>query len=540
MYKNKKIIVIIPARGGSKGVPRKNVKPLINKPLIAYSIITARASCLVDKVLVTSEDDEILSVSKNYGADVYKRPNYLSDDKTALDEVIVDAVNNLQTPYDIVITIQPTSPLIKTSTLNKGIQAIIDQHKDSIMSLCDQTHLYWKEQGQKIIPDFTKRVNRQYLKKTYAETGAIIGATFDYIQKNNTRINTKSICFIITDPEESVDIDSYTDWQMVNLILKNKKIGIHVIGNKQSGLGHIYRQLTVAMYLDTKPTFFIHRDQDIALEKIKKSHYPYFIFSTEKELLSKIKKEKISTFINDSLDSSKKMIQSIKSLGIKIITFEDLGKGATIADVSINALYEISNSPANSYFGYNYVCLRPDVIFSPKKKTSKVLKNIIITCGGVDENNLTKKYLLALKDIDFKGQIRVIFGKGYTAGKKLEKEFKNSELNLTYYQNIANMADFIYWSDLALTSNGRTVYEITAIGVPCIAICQNTQETHHAFSNFCGCISNLGLAQMVSNASIVKEIKKYQSYTKRKKINSEMLELEIEKGTKKVINLINN
>ena len=130
MFNNNKILVVIPARGGSKGIPRKNIRLLDGKPLIAYSIEIAKASAYVDDIVVTTDDSEIALLSEKFGASVIRRSEELARDDIPLDPVIHDAVIRKEKlafdEYDIVITLQPTSPLLKTSTLDGAIEKFDD------------------------------------------------------------------------------------------------------------------------------------------------------------------------------------------------------------------------------------------------------------------------------------------------------------------------------------------------------------------------------------------------------------------------------
>ena len=125
MFNNNKILVVIPARGGSKGIPRKNVRLLDGQPLISYSINVAKSSEYVDDVVVTTDDSEIALLCEKFGASVIRRSEELSTDEVPLDPVVYDAMVQKEKlafdEYDLVITLQPTSPLIKTSTLDRVI-----------------------------------------------------------------------------------------------------------------------------------------------------------------------------------------------------------------------------------------------------------------------------------------------------------------------------------------------------------------------------------------------------------------------------------
>ena len=141
------ILVVIPARGGSKGIPRKNLRLLDNKPLISYSIGVAKASQYVDDVVVTTDDSQIALIAEKFGASVVRRSEELSTDDALLDPVIHDAMIQKEKlafdEYDIVITLQPTSPLIKTQTLDAVIEKFNDFGLDSVISVVDDRHLSW-------------------------------------------------------------------------------------------------------------------------------------------------------------------------------------------------------------------------------------------------------------------------------------------------------------------------------------------------------------------------------------------------------------
>ena len=147
MFNNNKILVVIPARGGSKGIPRKNLRLLNNKPLISYSIDVAKSSKYVDDVVVTTDDDEIALISDKFGASVIRRSAELASDEVPLDPVIYDAMIQKEKQafdeYDIVITIQPTSPFLKVETLDRVIEKFEDFNIDNVISVMDDRHLNW-------------------------------------------------------------------------------------------------------------------------------------------------------------------------------------------------------------------------------------------------------------------------------------------------------------------------------------------------------------------------------------------------------------
>ncbi len=217
-------LVVIPARGGSKGIPRKNIRHLNGKPLIGYSIETAKKSKYVDKVIVSTDDTEIASIAEKYGAEIMFRPKHLASDEVPLDPVIYDVVDNLEKKgmsFEYIVTIQPTSPLLRTETLDKVIEILIDGDYDTVLTAVDDRHLAWTKENGMFIPKYKERKNRQYLPPEYRETGAVLASKRSVITPDS-RIGKKVTLYEV-DKFESVDIDSPMDWWIAEKILKRKK-----------------------------------------------------------------------------------------------------------------------------------------------------------------------------------------------------------------------------------------------------------------------------------------------------------------------------
>ena len=203
-----KMIAIIPARGGSKGIPRKNIKLLSGKPLIAYAIETAMNSRYIDNVVVSTDDEEIAEIAKAYGAKIIMRPQALAEDHVPLDPVIYHAVTAVERDedlqYDYFLTIQPTSPLLQTTTLDTMIEKMVEGDYDTIMSVKAENDLFWIKKDARFSPLYKERKNRQYLDPIYRETGAVVISRRAVLSENN-RIGENISLFELPD-EETVDI----------------------------------------------------------------------------------------------------------------------------------------------------------------------------------------------------------------------------------------------------------------------------------------------------------------------------------------------
>ncbi len=232
MYKGKNILGLIPARGGSKGLPRKNIRPLLGKPLITWTIEQALASKYLDRVVVTTDDKEIAEVSKKYGAEVpFMRPKELAEDNTKGIDVVLHALNWLkendkQKQYDLIMLLQPTSPLRKSEDIDKAIELLFLKEEKSIVSVCEvDHHPLWAntlpEDG--CMKDFIRQEimnkNRQELPVFYRLNGAIYLAYCNYIKKQKSFFGEKTFAYIMP-KERSVDIDDKIDLKLAEILIK--------------------------------------------------------------------------------------------------------------------------------------------------------------------------------------------------------------------------------------------------------------------------------------------------------------------------------
>lgn len=216
-----KILALIPARGGSKGVPRKNVKLLGDKPLIAYSIAAAQKSVYVDDIVVTTDDEEIAETSKRYGAEVpFMRPAELAADTSKTIDCVVHARDELASMgrlYDIIVLLQPTSPLRRAEDIDKSIEMFIERGRLGLcsVSVVEDNPLLLRTigEGGVVHPLISQSstMRRQDLPVYYKVDGSI------YINRAedlsiNTSLNDNPIGYVLP-KEKSIDIDSFEDFR---------------------------------------------------------------------------------------------------------------------------------------------------------------------------------------------------------------------------------------------------------------------------------------------------------------------------------------
>lgn len=221
MKNKKKIIAVIIARGGSKSIPRKNVLFLHGKPLVAWPIDLAKSVHRIDRVIVSTDDDEIAAIAKKYGAEVpFKRPAELADDETPTLPVLRHCVKYLeeQENYrpDIVLLFYPTAPFLKKERVEEALNLFEKIKCNSVVSITKDEGRFWKlDKNENKYKFFypEKRVNRQYYQPLYKEDGAIYFSRYDVLMKMNKIIDEENTEFIIMEDNENIDIDNPSDFK---------------------------------------------------------------------------------------------------------------------------------------------------------------------------------------------------------------------------------------------------------------------------------------------------------------------------------------
>ena len=210
--KKKKICSIILARGGSKGIKNKNLVLIKNKPLIYYAI-KASLKSHVHETWLSSDSDKILKKAKSFGAKIIKRPKQLAKDNSTSESAILHFLNNVE--CDLIVFIQPTSPMISSEDINKGLKKILNY--DSVISVSELHQLIWF--GNKPSYNINNRKRRQLSKKTYLETGSFFITSKTNFIKYKNRISGK-IGFVEIDRSRSFDIDTLEDLKIIRKLLK--------------------------------------------------------------------------------------------------------------------------------------------------------------------------------------------------------------------------------------------------------------------------------------------------------------------------------
>lgn len=230
MYKNKSFLAIIPARGGSKRLPRKNILDLCSKPLISYSIEAGVRSEYIDKVVVSSDDEEILTISKKYKAETILRPKELANDTATTFDAIKHTIENIER-YDYIVLLQPTSPLRNEKHINEAIELLEEKKADAIVSVCEMDHSpLWSNtldeslSMDSFLRDEVLNKRSQDLEKYYRLNGAIYICKTEKLLEGKSFFLQENIFAYKMDRKSSIDIDEEIDFKMADILMKENTL----------------------------------------------------------------------------------------------------------------------------------------------------------------------------------------------------------------------------------------------------------------------------------------------------------------------------
>lgn len=508
MTKSKNLCVaIIPARGGSKGIPRKNARLLDGKPLLSYAIRAAISAACFDHVIVTTDDEELEYLTSKFGAEILHRPPEFCGDDVGLDEVVHHAVVSFERKAGFTVgyvaTIQPTSPLLSPSTIDRALQTCIRKKADTVLTVVEDTHLGWKlGNDEKMKRDYDKRVNRQYLPPHYRESGGIVVCPRKQLE-TGTRFGAR-VEAIVQDKREAIDIDDRFDWWLAEKQLQRKSIVFRVEGYDKIGLGHIYRSLTLAdRMLDHDIAFVISRRSEIGIKMLRSRFYKVFVFDEPGDEIRTIAECSPNIVVNDILDTKAGYMKSLKKLGTRVVNFEDQGAGAKEAHAVINAMY---GSSTKAHTGPDYVCLRDEFYSTPPIRIRKKVKSLLILFGGVDPSGLTQRVTKWLLRMKFDGEITIVTGPGFRDGSTLKQLCANRS-RIKIVRDTKIISKYMSRADIAITSGGRTIFELASLGVPMLVMCQNSREQSHVVIRRSKGVIELGLGKQVSFVTFEKRLR---------------------------------
>ena len=526
-------VAIIPARGGSKRIPKKNIKDFFGKPLIAYSIEVAIRSKLFSKIIVSTDDEEIATIAKKYGAEVpLLRPKELSDDFTGTKDVIDHTINYLEEhdeKYNYVCTIYATAPLLQEKYLQEGYTQLINssaKHSFSATSMPFPIQRTFKINNEGRCEMFTPEnftVRSQDLEEAYQDAGQFYWEN-QTIKSNEIIFGKDSIPIII--PRNFVqDIDTLEDWKCAEILYEvisrknmSKIILFRADSSSKIGTGHIMRNLVLASQYHKKGyqvIFAVQNFQGNINNKIVEAGYKIELLKSNKEseLSSIIQKYNIKEIVIDHYKIDWKFEKKLKNLfDIHITSFDDIYLKHNCNTIYNHNIYANKNRyidlvPKGCTFkcGSKYTLLRDEFIQEKNKKTTPINNNsIFISMGGADTANLNIKILKTLIKIPYL-TINLVTTEANTNLNSLKKYVKDKK-NIHLHINSNQIAVLLSQTSLAIITPSVIANEVSYMNIPFIAIkiTNNQKEMYKYFKK-----KNIPVLKSFNKDKLLKKVKQY-------------------------------
>ncbi|HEX3905126.1 MAG TPA: hypothetical protein VH853_19990 [Polyangia bacterium] len=526
----RKLLAIVPARGGSKGVLRKNMRLIGDRPLLDYTLAALQEAGVADRILVSSDDSSILAWADLRGWETHIRSADLAADAATISELAASIADEFDWTDDVGV-FQPTSPLRSADSIRDALSVFHSSGYDSLASCSRESHLYWYEppgQEMDIEPLFTERVNRQFgTPRVLRETGAIQLVRGLTLRSKREMVTARHKLFEVPE-HEALDIDTPDDLALARRRLEDGTIIFRLSANRLVGSGHLFHCLQLAEALDEHRLEFLLRDCDPFVSKfIEERGYRWHDEGDLGTDLTNLRRPGVNLIVNDVLDTSPAEVLQQRSMDFLVVNVEDLGEGAKFAHWVVNALYQQQGNSQNVSWGPRWAAVREEFYFPPPKEIREHAARILITFGGTDPNQLGARCANLLIKSDPNLDIRVILGPGVA-----ECQLPDS---VTVQKSVNSMAAAMHDADLVLTSAGRTIYEAAMMGVPVLVIAQNAREATHAHLNYEAGVVFLGIGPLVDDSHIERTVERLLgNRSLRQELSDRLVESVDTHGTRRI------
>ena len=325
----------------------------------------------------------------------------------------------------------------------------------------------------------------------------------------------------------------------MDLMPVKKNIVFYANGYRELGMGHIYHCITLAKAMRENRCMFITNSKcHEGIVKLREVGIEPFCVNSHDEMNTVIQKLRPDIWVNDNLDTESGYILWLKDSISRVVTIEDLGPGSYYADAVINAVYEHDERPF-VYSGWKYVCLREEFQNCGPQPFRKEVRNVLLMFGGTDPSNYNRKlYDILLKIAPKNPDIRFEFVTGLGYDWEGNGVLPVPEYGIDIHPNVEHVTEYMSHADIAITSQGRTIYELAAMGVPSIVLAQNQREQTHTFAQMDHGFLNLGLRDL--SPEMIANTLDWLINTPaiRKNMYDLMIRLPLRDGLQRVVDLI--
>lgn len=470
-------VIVIPAVKKSVAFPDDLVKKLAGVTLIVRAIDVAARAFSRERIFVVTDSEEIRLLCHRQGVTaIYDRGLRL--DPAAHLESLRPYLLPLAGKWRDVMVLSPYVPTLAPGVLQAAYRK-------------------YREREAKVIVPVVNEPARLFVPRKLAFADILHDGGLHEIVRESRAFTLFHSELLLTDgmdvapiPFEVeagiIEIRSYEDWWLCEKLLNRRRIVFRVIGNRDVGMGHIFHSLALAHEIsDHEVRFVCDEGSEVAAAKL--AGYDYWLgVYRETEIESAIIDLKPDLVVNDILNTDAAYIRRLQSHGIKVVNFEDLGSGATQADLTINDLYDEPLLPGRRIrWGAPWFFVRDEFASARPNRFADEVSALMIAFGGTDPSDLTRKVLRAISPYCASRGIEVVIvtGDGYGHIAELEAMISGMPApRITYTHATGVISHLMEQVQLAICSNGRTVYELAHMNVPAIVLAHHEREKTHRYA----------------------------------------------------------
>lgn len=318
MYKNNKIIAVIPARGGSKGIPHKNIKMLLGKPLIGWSLAQVKNSKYIDEYFVSTDNNKIAKISEEFGAKIVKRPKRISGDNASTESALIHISQELNYNFDVMIVLQCTSPMRYPEQIDEAIEKMFKENADSLLTGSLNTVFFWDNNGSPLNYDYKKRPRRQDKNWEFVENGSFYIFKKHILLETGNRLGGKISQYLM--PKwMSFEIDEPFDFELIKFLMRFKYLKNHELNDKISKIklvlfdvDGVFTDGSVSLDSNGVESISFSRIDGKGVELLRNKNYFLGVISSEnnhlvKKRMQKLKIENIHLGIKNKMGVYKRL-----------------------------------------------------------------------------------------------------------------------------------------------------------------------------------------------------------------------------------------
>jgi spore coat polysaccharide biosynthesis predicted glycosyltransferase SpsG/CMP-N-acetylneuraminic acid synthetase len=486
MQSKKDFCVIIPAIKKNAVISDQLVKKLDGETLIQRAINMAKEIARDEDIYIITDSNEIGLIAERNGVKFKYNAN-IQVSKYKILQSLQEYFDQIGSGYVNFILYRANTPLIDHTILWEAYNYFLRYPNEVIISVKKEKRRVLKAINS-VLEDLALGNDFDF----FEEVNAFQIGNFEIVKKDKYPVKAYELTI-----DRAIEINSYQSWWICEKLLRRKRIIFNVIGSRKVGTGHIFRSLALAHEItDHEVIFICDEEHETVVNKIVSTDYK-LISSSKKKIFDTIMSLKPDLIINDILNTSKEYIKRLKTTNAKIVSFEDLGSGSSSTDLTINELYDIPQRQGENYlWGHEYFFLRDEFSNAKPHEMIKNVGAVLITFGGTDQNNYTKKTLKIILSICKTRNIKIyiVCGPGYPYKEELAKYIKLVDYQNILFENSSGIISSIMeQTQIAICSNGRTVYELADMNIPSIVISHHSRENTHTFASLETGFINLGI-----------------------------------------------